>query len=130
MRYGSTIMNAPNSHVPEVGRGPDVPAMIPHLIPLQRIPALIPSARPGKRLAIATVYRWVQRGRLNTVKVGGGRFVTEAELVRLLSPVEGESGGGPAPGATESARRAGAELERLLGGDDRSSRPRHGTCPR
>lgn len=85
---------------------------LPELIPLHRLPDLIPSSHRGKKLALATLYRWAASGRLPTVKVGGGRYVTQGDLARILSARQLSE---PAPaGPTSAGKLAGAELDRLL----------------
>ncbi len=54
------------------------------LIPVHELPNLIPSCRKGKKLALATVYRWILKGRLPTLRIGGGRFVTAAALAQFI----------------------------------------------
>ena len=93
---------------------------LPQLIPLHRLPDLIPSSRDGKRLAMATIYRWVLRGRLSTMKVGGSRYVTMEALADFMNPTSV----GVAPVASCEAPRsphrdavaAGAALDRLIVG--------------
>src|SRR4051794_8723767 len=88
---------------------------VPQLIPLNRVPDLIPSSRRGKRLAIGTVYRWVQRGRLATVKVGGSRYTTPDALSRFMAAGEaGAALSARAPSGSAAAESAGVQLDRLL----------------
>lgn len=96
--------------------------MLPELIPLHQVPDLIPSSRRGKRLALATLYRWSMRKKLATIKVGGGRYVTRDAMLALT---HGESTAAPpARTASERARCAGEELDRLIKGGKRHGRSR------
>src|SRR5689334_22581299 len=57
------------------------------LFPLRDVPKRIPK-RAGRRLHIATVYRWAQHGlggtRLETLRVGGTRYTSLAALQRFF----------------------------------------------
>src|SRR5438045_2494641 len=86
---------------------------LPQLIPLHRLPEIIPSSRPGKKLSLATCYRWAATGRLPTVKVGGSRYVSESDLASLLDP-ENSSPSRQDPDPSGRAQRAGSELDLLL----------------
>lgn len=81
------------------------------LIPLGRVPDLIPSRQPGKRLNQATVWRWANRGArgvlLETAVVGGGRLTSVEAVQRFVDRL---SSGGPVgpvagPGGRTPARR-------------------------
>ena len=59
-----------------------------NLIPLGRVPAEIPSRRPGKKISISTVWAWAMprgcRGvRLETVVIGGGRYTSREALQKI-----------------------------------------------
>jgi hypothetical protein len=98
------------------------PVALPQLIPLHQVPDLIPSSRRGKRLALATLYRWAIRKKLATIKIGGSRYVTRDALVALT---RGESTAGlRGPTATERAQQAGEQLEQLIKGGRRQRHPR------
>lgn len=80
-------------------------------IPLHELPRLIPSSRRGKRLALATIYRWAASGRLKTSKIGGGRYVSHDDLLEFLhGPTSAESCGGR---NQSRAKKAGDDLTRL-----------------
>lgn len=89
-------------------------SQLPELIPLHQLPALIPSSRPGKRLAIATVYRWAQQGRIRTVKIGGSRYVVRDALAQLFSAADSPSDDPRPETRGTDAHRAGLALDRLL----------------
>lgn len=95
------------------------------LIPLKQLPDLIPSSRPGARLALPTIYRWILRGKLKSRKIGGSLYVTVQDLADFVGAARGNdmpAGQVPATGAA-AARRAGEELDQLLrGGPNRSNR--------
>jgi hypothetical protein len=91
------------------------------LIPVHALPDLMPSSRRGKKLALATIYRWILKGKLKSVRIGGGRFVTPAWLAEFIES------SGAVPSMThpaDAARRAGIELDRLL------ARPGSGSAAR
>ncbi len=58
------------------------------LIPLSEVAAYVPSSRPGKRLNVATVWRWATAGvgghRLETVKVGGSTYTSVEAVKRFV----------------------------------------------
>lgn len=84
------------------------------LIPITRLPDLIPSSRRGRKLSMPTVYNWMNRGKLRTRKIGGSRYVLGEDLADFLqgdavpaSPLAG-------PGRTTAAKEAGDELDQIL----------------
>lgn len=58
---------------------------LPELVPVHALPRLIPSSRRGRKLSISTVFRWLQRGRLPSRRVGGARYVHRLDLLRFLA---------------------------------------------
>src|SRR4051812_48009729 len=86
---------------------------LPELIPLHRLPDLIPSPRRGKKLALATIYRWSQRGRIPTVKIGGSRYVSSATLSQLCKTITQPASSAPKSDDVD-AKRASAALDALL----------------
>lgn len=87
------------------------------LIPLNRIPDLLPSSRSGKRVARTTIIRWFLKGLLKGRKIGGSWFVTAHDLAQFVDSKSKEHplSMAEASAARLSAQRAGAELDRLLG---------------
>jgi hypothetical protein len=92
-----------------------------------QVPSEIPSRRPGKRINVSTVWRWVMHGcrgiRLETLIVGGGRYTSRQAVQRFAERLSAARAGSPGP-ARESAprtasrrardsERAGRELEQL-----------------
>jgi excisionase family DNA binding protein len=88
-----------NTHMPKrngKGPGPAVPpadggpaaAAPADLIPMAEAARLLPSNRPGKRLHVATLYRWLFSGRLRGWKIGRHYHVSRAEVLRMAEPVE------------------------------------------
>jgi len=77
------------------------------LIPLREVGDFVPSARPGKRLNVATVWRWATsgaRGRvLETVKIGGSTF-TSIEAVERFAQHRAETPWANPPFASRSSR--------------------------
>ena len=82
------------------------------LIPVVRIPALLPSAKPGRQLSMVTVYRWIENGKLPTRKIGGRRYVTADDLVAFINGGNDETPAHTTP--TASAEKAGRELDLVL----------------
>src|SRR5205823_1974309 len=65
---------------------------------------LLPSCRPGKRMHISTLYRWISEGRLSCWKIGRWRYVSRAELLALVKPA-GRARAGPAAGVPRVEER-------------------------
>ncbi len=85
------------------------------LIPVGRLPSLIPSSRPGKRLNLATIWRWSTHGvrgaRLETVLIGGVRYTSGAAVTRFVEALNATSGTchpGPTPARRRRQREAAA----------------------
>lgn len=95
---------------------------LPELIPIHRLPDLIPSSRRGKKLALATIYRWCQQGRIPTLKVGGGRYVTATALAELLNSDSRAAPVSEGASAAGAAFDAGVLLDRLLSKSGRTAR--------
>ena len=57
------------------------------LIGLREATRLLPGLRAGKRIHIATLYRWCRVGRLPSWKIGVGTFVSRSDVLRLAVPV-------------------------------------------
>ena len=90
------------------------------LIPLNQIPHRVPSARRGKRIGLATLYRWLDRG-LESVKIGGTRYSSTEALARFAqqspapTPPQNPLRVRAAP-ITDSAREARRRLQALVPG--------------
>jgi len=76
-----------------------------NLIPLSQVPKLLPCSRPGCKVSLANVYRWVVSGALPAVKIGGRYFVHPDDLASMAQPVE-------RPKAHEPARVMKAKRDR------------------
>jgi hypothetical protein len=94
------------------------------LIPLTQVPALpfVPRRRRGKKLNVATVFRWAQQGiagtRLEIIRFGGTLCTNRSALLeffRRLTPGSVTSSSPPrTPGQRRRAsERAARELEKL-----------------
>ena len=84
-------------------------------IPLSDAPKHLP-AKNGKRIHLATVYRWIMRGvqgvKLESLKVGGGRVTSVEALQRFAERLS--SDGAPISRSTRQRERAGDKAEREL----------------
>lgn len=103
---------------------------VDQLVRIRDIPRLLPPNSRGRRVSLATVYRWVTRDGLPTVRVGGTQFTS---LEALQAWCESRSRRGhihPAPAlpVTRGAQRAASEAARVLGLDP--SGPRQANCGR
>src|SRR4051794_8032975 len=71
------------------------------LIPLRDVPALLPRGRGGKRVHIATLYRWTDRGcrgvRLRHVQCGATRATTRQWLADFLAALTAAGSAPPVP---------------------------------
>lgn len=56
-------------------------------IPVKEAARLLPSCRPGKRLHVSTIYRWIDRKVLDAWKVGRWTFVRRAKVLELIQPL-------------------------------------------
>lgn len=56
------------------------------LIGLAEACSLLPGIRPGKRLHIATLYRWARDGILPSWRIGRGTFVSKSDVLALARP--------------------------------------------
>jgi hypothetical protein len=85
------------------------------LLPLSHIPDRFPSARQGKRLGRATIYRWIAEG-LESVKVGGVHYTSWQALERFSQPRNGRQEVAlPLPSAVPDTDNLIAELQKRLG---------------
>jgi hypothetical protein len=73
------------------------------LIPLNQVPRLpfVPRRRVGKKLNVATVFRWASTGirgvRLEVVRFGGTLCTTKTALLDFFRSLASTKHGGPAP---------------------------------
>jgi hypothetical protein len=92
------------------------PEIIRVAIPLRDVPRYLPRLRRGKRVHVATVYRWAGRGvrgeRLATFRVGGTLCTTPDLLAAFLARLTEPSG--DAPAHNQSRPRTSREVEREL----------------
>lgn len=67
---------------------------------------------------VATVWRWTSRGvggrRLATIKIGGRRYVREADLAAFLAADPTDTGSPVSPAAPNKAEAAGHHLDDIL----------------
>jgi hypothetical protein len=77
-------------------------------VPVAEAVRLLPSCRPGKRLALSTIYRWINQGRLDCCRVGRWRFVRRDQLLAQMVPVA-RATEGPAANLPRAEERRQAE---------------------
>jgi|ERR1700721_454592 len=75
-------------------------------MPIAEVVQLLPSCRPGKRLHLSTVHRWVSQGRLEARRQGRWLFVRREDVMRLMEPVETR----PAPQERKQAQNKADRL--------------------
>ncbi len=86
-------------------------------IPLMQVPLLpwLPRRRGGRKLHIATAFRWAQRGlrgvKLEIIQIGGTKCTSEEALKRYFARLSGEA---TAPPPTKARQRQVAAAEREL----------------
>ena len=79
----------------------------------------LPSGIPGKRLHIATIHRWFDRGDLEFTKIGGRKFTSIEALARFISKCNRQSRNTAplqvieAPKGTAAARKVMQQLEQM-----------------
>jgi hypothetical protein len=95
-------------------------------IPLCQVPRLawLPRRRRGRKIHVATIFRWAQHGihgvRLEVVRIGGTRCTSEAALRRFFAalsaadPVCSPPSAATAPRSPATAGRAHRRAEREL----------------
>ena len=80
------------------------------LIPVREVPAALPLQPGGRRIHLATVYRWMSRGvrgvRLEWIRIGGHTFTSREALVRFVEATSTIGGSADA----EKANRRGAQV--------------------
>ncbi len=89
------------------------------LITLAEAARAIPGRRPGQRLSISTVWRWVTAGvkggiRLESVAVGGQRFTSREALSRFIARCDAAIGNAQPERTPAMARREHAKAEAEL----------------
>ena len=98
------------------------------LIPIRKVPRLLPRQTNGKRVHLSAVYRWMQRGRrgvcLEYLKIGGRRF-TSIEAVQRFAEACTHADQGPSPNERlaaptskqrqREAEKAAKRMEEILG---------------
>ena len=91
----------------------DLDSAADDLVAISELPRLLPR-RHGKRLNLATLYRWVSRGvggsRLPTLRVGGRLYVHRQQLSEFLERLNAgrSSAGTTTPTVTSQANRSRA----------------------
>lgn len=92
------------------------------LIPIGDVPHYLPRSKAGRKVSLATVHRWRQRGvqgrRLEAIKVGGRWYTSAEALQRYIDRLSHESDGGrrDADRQLGAHEQASAEAQRILWG--------------
>lgn len=82
---------------------------------------LVPSSRSGKKLNIATMWRWINDGvlaldgsrvKLQAIRLGGRWLTSHEAIERFSAALTGDTGNAPAPIRTPAARSRAAEVAR------------------
>lgn len=89
------------------------------LISLAEAAASLPSSRPGKRLNLSTVWRWITHGvrggvRLESVVVGGARFTSREAIARFIAACNADTTTPTTTRTPTQARRDHEAAERAL----------------
>ena len=93
------------------------------LRPLAEYTDRLPSRRRGRKLHRATLWRWALRGaqggrvRLETVRLGKGRFTSDAAVAAFMAACEGGGEALPSPPPADEQRLA-AIRKRFAGGSE------------
>lgn len=94
------------------------PSFVPKALRLS-----IPKFARREGVHVTTAWRWILHGikkhKLRAVRVGGRRFVLEADWEAFCNALNADQSE-PSATATARAKRAGAELDRMLGISDHS----------
>lgn len=56
------------------------------LLPLCEAARLLPGIRPGKRLNVATLWRWCRTGKIPAWRIGRSWFVSRADVLAMPRP--------------------------------------------
>jgi hypothetical protein len=56
------------------------------LISLAQACRLLPSRKPGRKMHVASLYRWVQRGKIQGWRVGSIWYVSERDVLAMIRP--------------------------------------------
>ena len=87
------------------------------LLSLRDAASSLPRRRRGRKIHVATLYRWSQRGirgqRLETIQVGGSRCTSLAALPRFFARLSQPEGNRSAPNARrqKAIEKADAKLD-------------------
>lgn len=84
------------------------------LVHVNEVPAHVPKSTSGKKVSLATCWRWIQRGcrgvKLETLLIGGKRFTSLEALQRFAEATTAAADGAlPFSTSTPSARRKAHE---------------------
>lgn len=66
---------------------PHTPGTPTDLICLREAASLLPGIRPGKRMHLATLFRWCQEGKLPSWRIASRWFVSKADVLAMAKPV-------------------------------------------
>lgn len=94
------------------------------LVEIRRIPDLLPRNTRGNKIGLATVYRWIARDALPTLKIGGRQYTSTQALQRWCESrtPRGHAQSPKVPSLRQGAvDRAAAEARVILGGTARTN---------
>lgn len=90
-----------------------MPTTIPDdLIGLAEAAALLPSRKPGRKLHVTTLYRWIHAGELAGWRIGGCWFCSRADILAIparAAASEGLTTAGDRQSEQEEAKQALAD---------------------
>ena len=89
------------------------------LIPIRELPAVLPKQANGKRIHIATVYRWIQRGVagicLEATKLGGKTYVSKEAIEQFCDQISNKPGEPPSIRTTKARQKQADQAAQQVG---------------
>jgi excisionase family DNA binding protein len=98
-----------NDHDHHEGNGKPADELPDDLVGLSEATRLIPSVRPGRKVHVTSLYRWIAQGRLRAWRRGKHLFVSRADLAALHQVRQPAP---PSPVGTKAERRRAQEWAR------------------
>jgi len=86
-----------------------------NVIRLREVPRHVPRGPDGKRIHIATAFRWAQRGcngiRLETLQIGGAKHTSVEKLQEFCEKLTAAVAGQRSPSPSTTSRQRAAAIE-------------------